>query len=163
MSADLGIDRIAHVKLPVTDVAGSAHWYAQLLDMRLAMEFVEDDQLRGVALEEPTTGIRIALRDRAYCSSHPVLAGFDVVAIEMQSLDALEALAQRCDRLGIENTGVHHFDGGAGMDVPDPDGTAIRFHYAPGRPPFMGVRSDAHGGTTVYDKPRLSDIRIRDG
>ncbi len=66
MDADLGIDRIYHVKIPVTDVAASARWYSRLLDMRLAMEFVEDDALRGVELPQPATGIRIALRDRAH-------------------------------------------------------------------------------------------------
>ena len=37
MDADLGIDRILHVKIPVTDVAASARWYSRLLDMRLAI------------------------------------------------------------------------------------------------------------------------------
>jgi hypothetical protein len=30
------------------------------------MEFVEDDELRGVVLAEPVTGVRIGLRDRAF-------------------------------------------------------------------------------------------------
>ena len=153
-----GIDRLLQVKIPVTDVAASARWYARLLDMRLAMEFVEDDELRGVVLEEPHTRVRIALRDRAHASSQPVLAGFDLLNFEMVSLEALQAFAERCEDLGIETTGVHQFHGGAGMDVPDPDGTCIRFHFAPGRPPFLGYRSGREQGYEPYDRPRLTDI-----
>jgi len=159
VDADLGIDRIYHVKIPVTDVAASARWYSRLLDMRLAMEFVEDDALRGVELAQPATGIRIALRDRAHSSSNPALSGFDLIAFEMKSLQALEAFAERCDRMAVGNTGVHRFEGGAAMDVADPDGTAIRFHYATGRPPFVGVHSQAGTTTyTLYDVPELADI-----
>jgi catechol 2,3-dioxygenase-like lactoylglutathione lyase family enzyme len=161
MTNDLGIDRLLQVKVPVTDVATSARWYARLLDMRLVLEFVEDDELRGVVLEEPQTGARIALRDRAHASSHPILSGFDLLNFEMVSLEALEAFAERCDQLGINSTGVHHFQGGAGMDVPDPDGTAIRFHYAPDRPPFVGFRWDGEGHHVPYAEPWLRDIAIK--
>jgi hypothetical protein len=160
METDLGIDRLLFVKIPVTDVAASARWYARLLDLRLAMEFIEDDELRGVVLVEPLTGIRLALRDRAYSSSNPVLSGFDLFAFEMKSLPALEAFAKRCESLGIASTGVHYFDDGAGMDVPDPDGTAIRFHYAPGRPPFMVVRGGAESGQPVSQQAMLADIPV---
>lgn len=160
MAEDLGLERLLQVKVPVADVAVSAHWYARLLDMRLVLEFVEDDELRGVVLEEPQTGTRIALRDRAHASSHPVLSGFDLLNFEMVSLEALEAFAERCDQLGILTTGVHHFDAGAGMDVPDPDGTAIRFHFAPGRPPFLGFRSGDVGQHVPYSKPLLTDIPV---
>ena len=56
MVAAIDIDRLLHVKIPVTNVERSARWYAQLLDIRLAMEFVEDDQIRGVVLTELVTG-----------------------------------------------------------------------------------------------------------
>ena len=36
-----GLDRIAQVKLPVTDLARSVSWYRRLLDLRLWTEFVE--------------------------------------------------------------------------------------------------------------------------
>lgn len=161
MGAPIGIDRFLHVKIPVTNVERSARWYAQLLDMRLTMEFVEDDQLRGVVLAEPVTGVRIGLRDRAFCSSHPVLDGFDLIAFEMRSLQALKEFADRCQDLGIETTDVHYFDNGAsaGMDVSDPDGTTIRFHFAPGRPPFMGVNSTSQG-QQVYQRPRLEGVTV---
>jgi catechol 2,3-dioxygenase-like lactoylglutathione lyase family enzyme len=160
MADGVGIDRFLHVKVPVGDVERSARWYADLLDMRLDMEFVEEDELRGVELVEPISGFHIALRDRAHSASTPVLAGFDLFALDMTSLEALQAVADRCDRLGIGHSGVHQFHGGAGLDVPDPDGTVIRFHFAPGRPPFMGARSDGEGGYSLYDSPRLRDLPV---
>jgi catechol 2,3-dioxygenase-like lactoylglutathione lyase family enzyme len=165
MGKDLGIDRLLQVKVPVTDVRTAARWYARLLDMLLVMEFVEEDELRGVVLEEPGTGARIALRDRDHASSHPVLSGFDLLNFEMVSLEALEALAERCDQLGINTTGVHYFEGGAGMDVPDPDpdGTVIRFHFFPGRPPFLGFRSDSQGNHVPYSKPLLANVAVMSG
>jgi catechol 2,3-dioxygenase-like lactoylglutathione lyase family enzyme len=40
-----GLDPIAQVKLPVTDLACSVTWYRQLLGLRLWTEFVEDGVL----------------------------------------------------------------------------------------------------------------------
>lgn len=42
-----GLDRIAQIKLPVTDLARSVTWYRLLLDLRLWAEFVEDGVLGG--------------------------------------------------------------------------------------------------------------------
>ncbi len=55
---------------------------------------------------------------------------------------------------------MHYFDDGrsAGMDVPDPDGTTIRFHFAPGRPAFMGVSNTSHG----HEAYRPPQTRRRD-
>ncbi len=48
-----GLDRIAQVKLPVTNLARSMTWHRQLLDLRLSAEFVEDGVLRGAGLIDP--------------------------------------------------------------------------------------------------------------
>ena len=78
------------------------------------------------------------------------------------SLEALEDFAHRCDDLGIRTSGIHYFDQGASarVDVQDPDGTAIRFHIAPGRPPFMGVSSSAGGEHEVYNRPSLQGLPV---
>lgn len=161
MGSSIGIDRLLHVKIPVTDVERSARWYARLLALRLIMEFVEDDELRGVVLAEPVTGVHVALRDRAFSSSQPVLDGFDLVAFEMTSLQALEDFAKRCAAMDIRTSGVHYFDEGAsaGMDIPDPDGTVLRFHYAPGRPPFIGFSSTSDSEES-YQQPRLHGLSV---
>jgi catechol 2,3-dioxygenase-like lactoylglutathione lyase family enzyme len=140
--AIVGMRGFGHIKLPVSDVAQSARWYAALLDMRLAIEFVEEGELRGVELLEPGSGIRIALRERAFCVGQPTLAGFDVFSVEMTGVAGVEGFARRCAELGIANGGVHYFPpGGAAVDIPDPDGTVVRVHHTGERPLFVGVDS----------------------
>jgi catechol 2,3-dioxygenase-like lactoylglutathione lyase family enzyme len=158
----LDIVGFAHIKLPVTDVERSAQWYASLLGMRLCMEFVEQDQLRGVELVEPASGIKIALRDRSVCMGQPILSGFDIVAVELASTEAVHALAEWCAENGVEIVGIQDFPGGAAMDIPDPDGTVIRIHHASGRPPFLGVESGAEGETDTYTTPRLTGVPAAD-
>lgn len=150
----------SHVKLPVTDVERSARWYADVLDLQLCMEFVEDGRLRGVTLRDATTGMKIALRDRSVCAGQPSLAGFDAVAIELASVEAVHAMAGSCAEKGVEILGIRDFAGGAAMDVPDPDGTVIRLHHVSGRPPFLGTETTADGETRSYDAPRLTGIPV---
>jgi hypothetical protein len=101
-----------------------------LLDMRLYMEFVEEDELRGVVLVEPISGFHIALRYRAHSASTPVLAGFDLFALEMTSLEALPAVADRCDRSGSGTAVFISSVAAPASTSPDPDGTVIRLHFA---------------------------------
>jgi catechol 2,3-dioxygenase-like lactoylglutathione lyase family enzyme len=152
-----GIVGFTHVKLPVTDLTRSVRWYADLLEMRLTMEFVEEGELRGAELVEPVSGARIALRDRAFCASQPVLSGFDLFALEVDAVPTLYRLAERCDRLGISHTGVREFPGGAALDVPDPDGTVVRLHFSVDRPPFVGIEFTP-GGFGTYEVPRLTEV-----
>ena len=44
---------IHHVKIPVSDVRASSEWYLRVLGLDVAIEFNEDNELRGVALEAP--------------------------------------------------------------------------------------------------------------
>ena len=56
---------IHHVKIPVSDVRVSAEWYERALGLEVAIEFVEDGELRGVALNAPGGNTSIALRQDA--------------------------------------------------------------------------------------------------
>lgn len=117
-------------------------WYREVLDLELAAEFAEQGPVRGAQLVDPTTGLGIALREREFCASRPDLTGFDPFAIEVESLDALHALAARCDGLGVAHGGVR--DRGAyGANHP----------IVPGR--FLGVEFTVDGQSTVYASPRL--------
>ena len=158
----LGLKRIVHVKLPVADVRASAAWYMSLLGLGLGAEFVETGELRGVELFDSGSGFGIALRDRRYCASQPDLSGFDVFAIEVESLPALHALATRWDALGVDHSGVlDRGEYGANVDVPDPDGTVVRFiannPIGPGR--FVGVEFAENQQFSLYDKPRFVSDR----
>lgn len=151
-----GLDRIAQIKLPVTDLARSVTWYRQLLDLRLWAEFVEDGVLRGAGLIDPQGRFNIGLRDRAACASQPDLDGFDVIAFLPASRSVLEDMAARCDRLGIAHNGIQDTPAGPRLDIADPDGTVLRFYYfTDPTDRFTGVemRDGQYVGT--YHTPRL--------
>jgi catechol 2,3-dioxygenase-like lactoylglutathione lyase family enzyme len=151
-----GLDRIAQVKLPVTDLARSVSWYRRLLDLRLWTEFVEDGVLRGAGLIDPQGRFNIALRDRAACASQPSLDGFDVVAFLPASRLVLEDIAARCDRLDIAHSGIYETGAGPRLDVPDPDGTVVRFYYYTGPTDgFTGLEMRDGQVVGTYHTPQL--------
>jgi len=155
----IGMTKVHHVKIPVTDLQRSVAWYCKLLDLVPYREFVEQGALRGAALRSPEASFAFALRDRKFCASQPNLAGFDLVALQMASRETLADLAAKCDRLGIEHGPVQ--DRGpdeAVVDVPDPDGTVLRFFWPRENEEtlrFLGLSSDADGQPAFYDMPRL--------
>ena len=155
----IGTTRVQHVKIPVSDLACSVGWYARLLDLVPFREFVEHGALRGAALRSPEAAVVLALRERQFCPSQPSLAGFDLVALRMASRKALAELAARCDRLGIEHSPVQaRGPGEAVVDVPDPDGTVLRFfweHETEQTLRFIGLCFDSAGPPEFYDVPRL--------
>ena len=151
-----GLDRIAQVKLPVTDLARSVTWYRRLLDLRLWAEFVEDGVLRGAGLIDPQGRFNIALRDRSVCASRPDLNGFDVIAFVPAARAVLEVMVVRCDRLGIGHSGIQDTPAGPRLDVPDPDGTVLRFyHFTDPIDGFIGVETSDGQYVGTYDTPRL--------
>ena len=152
-----GLDRIAQVKLPVTDLARSVRWYQRLLDLRLWFEIVEDGVLRGAALIDPEQRFNIALRDRSVCASQPDLNGFDVVAFLPSTRTVLEDLAERCAHLGISRSDIQDGPEGSRLDVPDPDGTVLRFyHFTAPTEGFTGIEYREGRLVGSYDTPRLS-------
>lgn len=156
---ELGVVRIRHVKVPVTDLAHSVRWYRALLGLELVAEFVEQGELRGAQLVAPDGSVAVALRDRRHCGSQPDLAGFDPFAFEVDSVDALHRIATHCESLGVAHSGVQdRGQYGASLDVPDPDGAVLRFLanniFNPGR--FFGIEFGSDGTPTLYDTPRLN-------
>lgn len=157
----IGVTEIKHVKLPVADLQRSASWYRRVLDLDLVTEYFEDDDVRGVTLLDRDAGFEIALRQREYCAGQPRLSGFDVFALRSPTRELLNEIAERCDRLGVERTDIKDLPGyGAGLDIPDPDGTHVRvvWHdptggFASG---FLGVATDSDGRPAPYYEPRLA-------
>jgi catechol 2,3-dioxygenase-like lactoylglutathione lyase family enzyme len=143
----------------VTDLQRSLAWYQSLLDLELAAEFAEEGVVQGVQLVDPAGGFGIALRLREFCASKPVLTGFDVFALEAESVAALRQLAQRCHRLGVAHGGVQdRGQYGAFLDIPDPDGTVLRFlaNNPIKEGQFLGVDIDASGQPVLYSAPKLT-------
>jgi catechol 2,3-dioxygenase-like lactoylglutathione lyase family enzyme len=154
----LGLTKLWQAKIPVTDVPRSTRWYQALLDLELLAEFVEQDVLRGAALIDRDDGYVIALRDREVSASRPDLSGFDLFGFRVASPRELHQIMERCDRLGVDHGDIE--DRGIsllGIDVPDPDGTVLRFLcFADGIPGgFTGVEVGDDGETSYYDTPRI--------
>jgi hypothetical protein len=151
-----GLDRIAQVKLPVTDLAHSVNWYRQLFDLRLWAEFAEDGVVRGAGLIDPRGRFNIALRDREACAGRPDLRGHDVVAFLPDTRSVLDDLIARCDRLGIAHGDVHETPAGSILDIPDPDGTVLRFyHFTAPTEGFTGIETRDGEYVVTYHAPRL--------
>jgi catechol 2,3-dioxygenase-like lactoylglutathione lyase family enzyme len=156
--SELRLTRIRQVKIPVSDLRRSVAWYRKALDLDLAGEFVEQGVLRGAVLADRQSGFVVAPRDRAACVTPLDLAGFDVVAFEVESRQALLDVVVRWDELGVDHTDV--LDAGPlglGVDALDPDGTHLRFlcDNPFGRGDFIGVAFDGAGEPSIYDRPRL--------
>lgn len=158
------IERIAQVKLPVTDLATSVAWYTAVLDLRLWVEIVEDDEVRGVGLIDREERFNVSLRLREHCAARPVLSGFDVVAFTPSSREAMDALAERCDRLGVARSAIADGVEGSRLDIPDPDDTVLRFyHFTAPTDGFTGIVMGHDGPAATYDVPRLHVDRLGAG
>lgn len=162
----IGMTKVLHVKIPVTDLARSAQWYARLMDLVLTREFIEQGELRGVALHSSEGGFAFALRERKHCLSKPVLEGFDVVSLHMEARESLTALRRRCEELGIACSQIEdRADNEAVLDVPDPDGTVLRFYWVgdTGQPDrFIGIEFNESGPPRLVHEPRLDLLNDHD-
>lgn len=119
---------IHHIKLPVSDVARSRIWYERVLGFEVAIEFVEDGAIKGVALHRDGCQPQIALRhdpDRAR-----VLSGFDAVALLVPDRDEVKRWCSRLDDLGEPYGGLveGHHGGAVLVGLHDPDGIEIRLY-----------------------------------
>jgi catechol 2,3-dioxygenase-like lactoylglutathione lyase family enzyme len=65
----IGLTKIKHVKLPVSDLQRSVSWYQSLLDLELHMEFVERGTVCGASLVDRDGGFEITLRDKEFCAA----------------------------------------------------------------------------------------------
>jgi catechol 2,3-dioxygenase-like lactoylglutathione lyase family enzyme len=116
-----------HVKLPVSDVRRSRDWYQRVLGLHIGIEFVEADELMGVALRDDDNTIDLALRQDP--ARAVALAGFDPLALCVPEPAALAAWQQRLADLGESHHGI--VEGHAGqvlVGLHDPDGIEIRLY-----------------------------------
>ena len=146
---------IVQVSVPVTDLARSAAWYRDLLDLEYVREFRDDERVTGCALGDFDARYLIALRLRSTTQGSADLRGEHPVVLEARDADAAERLRAHATQLGIEWTAGTHADGTWTQFV-DPDGICVQIiHDAAGPRTFLGVHFDAAGGVHLYDTPRL--------
>ncbi len=157
----IGLTKIKHVKLPVSDLQRSVSWYRSLLDLELRMEFVEGGIIRGASLLARDGGYEIAVRNKDVCAGTIDAQGFDLFALSVPSRALLDDVAARCDRLGVSHSGVQDFPGlrrWDGYPRPGRHGCTHRLDE-PALPPFVGVASDKNGTAQPYFPPRLRSER----
>src|SRR5918992_331136 len=122
--------RLNQVKIPVTDLQRSVSWYGRLLGLTLWREFIEDGVLCGAVLSDEESGLRIGLRLGAVISGEPAFPGFDLFSIAVDSGDELGTIVERCEAMGTAHGEMTVLGAdGTVVDVPDPDGTVVRFIY----------------------------------
>jgi catechol 2,3-dioxygenase-like lactoylglutathione lyase family enzyme len=133
MTAALPVTGVHHIKLPVADLARSRAWYEQLLGLTVELEFRDGDgTVRGVAYH-PVGGLRLALREDAERAG--ALAGWDPIALAVESRADLDAVAVELDRRSIPHGPVTTATLGWMLAVGDPDGRPLRFYTNERHPP----------------------------
>ena len=155
---NIGIQRIQQVKIPVSDLQRSVAWYTRVFGLHLSWEFVENGVIRGAVLTDDTRSFLIGLRDRTVIPGQPSFPAFDLFSFGVASVADLDDLARRFDALGVEHGPLvdRGPGGGVQLDVPDPDGTVIRFLSPFGEhADFTGVEFHSNGPPTFYQTPRL--------
>lgn len=119
---------IHHVKIPVTDLARSRAWYERVFDLRVTMEFPEEDGVvRGLGGHVPGLGeVGLALR------LNPLAAqgsqGFDPVSFGVDDRSGIEAWASHLDSLGVGHSPVIDATTGWLLVFNDPDGLEIHLY-----------------------------------
>jgi catechol 2,3-dioxygenase-like lactoylglutathione lyase family enzyme len=119
---------VHHVKLPVSDVGRSRAWYERVLGFQLVIEFVEDGEVRGVALQRKDCPTQLALRQDPPRAQ--ALAGFDALALHVPARDDVRAWEAALDEAGEQHGGLvtGHRGGTVLVGLHDPDGIEIRLY-----------------------------------
>ncbi len=119
---------IHHVKIPVSDVRVSAEWYERVLGLEVEIEFVEEGELRGVALNGAGGTTPIALRQDPERAA--ALSGFDLFAIGVPTREGVKAWAEHFASIDQRHGGIvtGHRGGSVLVGLHDPDGIEIRLY-----------------------------------
>ncbi|GAA4520763.1 VOC family protein [Nonomuraea ferruginea] len=122
-----------HVKLPISNVHKSLEWYRRVLGLEVAIEFVEDGVLRGVALTDTGQTLMIALREEPRRAAG--WSGFDPLALAVPTLQELHAWSDHLNAIEVSHSGIT--EGSVGWllgGITDPDGIEIRLYTQQRRP-----------------------------
>ena len=130
--------RVESIKLPVSDLAVSRAWFAEVFDLHETMEWADKDGVvRGVALAG-IGELLLALREEA--SAARATKGFGFLNVGVPAESDLADCSAHLDSLGIRHTEVITGAQGRLVGFHDPDGRELSFYAVTHR---GGVRSDA--------------------
>jgi len=119
---------IHHVKIPVSNVRASIEWYERVLGFSVTIEFIEDNELRGVAVTAADGISQLALRHDPERAA--ALSGFDLVALGVPTRDGVGAWADHLAAIDQPHGGIvtGHHGGSVLVGLHDPDGIEIRLY-----------------------------------
>jgi len=117
---------VHHVKLPVRDPAVSRDFYCRVLGFEEEISFHEEGVLMGVALVDPRSGLRYAVRREPERAA--ALAGFDPVALAVSTRSELDAWVAHLDEQGVDHGPIMNGHIGWVVGFHDPDGIEVRLY-----------------------------------
>ena len=119
---------IHHVKIPVTDLSRSLHWYRQVFGLRPTMEFRDaDGVVRGFAAE--VAGLSPTLVTfRVNPAAVEGNRGFDPVSFAVRTRDELAAWAAHLDGLDVRRSPLIEASIGWLLVFDDPDGLTLHLY-----------------------------------
>jgi catechol 2,3-dioxygenase-like lactoylglutathione lyase family enzyme len=122
------ISGVHHLKLPVSDVERSRAWYERVLGFEVTIEFVEDGEVRGLALVREGCATQLALRHDPIRAR--ALAGFDALALLVPTREDVHVWKAGLDEAGEPHGGLvtGHGGGTVLVGLHDPDGIEIRLY-----------------------------------
>jgi hypothetical protein len=130
--------RVESIKLPVSDLAVSRAWFAQVFDLHETMEWADADGIvRGVAMAG-IGQLLLALREDPAAAA--ATRGFGFLNIGVPDETDLVGCSEHLDALGITHTQVISGAQGRLVGFHDPDGRELSFYAVTDR---GGIRGDA--------------------
>ena len=149
------------VTIPVSDIAASARWYRDVLQLEYVREFRAGEAVFACGLVDPRAEYGIQLRLRDATPAHPDLRGVHPVVLRVAGSAALDAVFDRLRREGFSPTRGEHSDG-AWVEVLDPDGIVLRFMSdVPRGTTFIGYQFEGEALVTMYDQPKIDGLAPR--
>lgn len=119
---------IHHLKIPVSDLARSTHWYQQVLGLTITTQFSDDNGVvRGVAGTVAGLGhTLLALREDPEAAAG--IKGFDPIAFAVHDHNDLQAWMTHLDQIGVPHTPMIEATAGSLIAADDPDGLHVLFY-----------------------------------